>query len=66
MWWTSLDDHDYAVVEAMTLYGGSFVVALARAFSSADAENFAKLKAAFPEYWEKYREVARTHRLIAP
>ena len=45
-------------VGAMRRYGGSFVKALADAFTAADAENFAKLRAAFPDYWEKYRAIA--------
>ena len=54
-----MNDHDLEVIEAMEKYGGSFVVALAGAFRRADATNLAKLKAAFPEYWEQYTEMAK-------
>lgn len=53
------DPDDYAVALAMVMYGGSFVKALGQAWSKADAVNSAKLKAAFPAEWEKYRELAQ-------
>jgi hypothetical protein len=49
---------DYDVIEAMKRYGGSFVKKLAEAFALADPQNQARLKAAFPEYWKKYTEMA--------
>lgn len=49
---------DYEVVEAMVIYGGSFVSALGKAYQAADAQNVAKLKAAFPEYWATYTKAA--------
>jgi len=45
---------DFKVVENMHLFGGSFVDALAHAATKADPENLAKIKAAWPELWEKY------------
>ena len=42
---------DYAIVQAMARFGGSFARALADAAHKADPENLAKLKAAFPELW---------------
>ena len=54
-----MPDADMDVIEAMEKYGGSFVVALAQAFRRADLTNFAKLKAAFPEYWKQYEEMAK-------
>lgn len=54
-----MDAVDLAVIETMNRYGGSFVRRLADAFRHADAENFAKLKAAFPEYWASYLAIAR-------
>ena len=45
---------DYAIVDMMEKYGGSFVVALANAMRHADPMNFLKLKLAFPDYWQKY------------
>lgn len=54
----SMSDSDLTVIETMEKYGGSFVVALAQAARRADANNLAKLKAAFPEYWQQYTEMA--------
>ena len=50
---------DYAVIEAMRALGGSFIQALAEAFHRADPYNTAKLKAAFPDYWQEYADLAR-------
>jgi hypothetical protein len=55
-----MTDIDLDVIEAMEKYGGSFVVALAQAARRADANNLAKLKAAFPEYWQQYTEMAKS------
>lgn len=49
---------DVAVITAMIRYGGGFVAALGQAWLRADSENRATLKAAFPEYWERYRILA--------
>jgi hypothetical protein len=49
---------DYEIMEAMRLYGGSFASALAMAAYHADADNLATIKAAFPDLWEEYRELA--------
>lgn len=49
---------DNAVLFTMGLYGGSFASALSKAWQLADPDNFARLRAAFPELWEKYRELA--------
>ena len=49
---------DYEIVEAMSVYGGSFVCALAEAARKADPENLEKLKNAFPEYWDEYKKMA--------
>jgi hypothetical protein len=37
--------------------GGSFVQALAEAAARADPANLGKLKAAFPDLWERYRAI---------
>jgi hypothetical protein len=47
---------DYDVALAMVTYGGSFVAALGQAWMRADEHNGQKIKAAFPEYWDEYRE----------
>jgi len=48
-----------AMIEAMRRYGGSFVVALADCFIVADADNTARLIAAFPEIVARYKELGR-------
>lgn len=53
-----MNEREYAVVVAMAQRGGSFVKALATAFRCADPTNFARLKVAFPDYWERYVEMA--------
>jgi len=49
---------DYDVAEAMQMCGGSFIAQLGKAWLLADAVNQDKLKAAFPEYWVTYSELA--------
>jgi pyruvate/2-oxoacid:ferredoxin oxidoreductase beta subunit len=48
---------DERTVQAMRVYGGSFIKSLAACFMWADEENYARLKAAFPDYWQKYSEL---------
>jgi hypothetical protein len=45
---------EFKVIEAMRQYGGDFVKSLAVTFVKADPVNQAKLKAAFPEIFERY------------
>lgn len=49
---------DEQIVEAMRVYGGSFVKALALAYYHGDERNQAKIKATWPEYWAEYDEIA--------
>ena len=49
---------DEQIVAAMVSLGGSFVQRLGLLYGWADAENRQKLKAAFPEIWGKYAELA--------
>jgi len=49
---------DYQVISAMRYHGGSFAEALALAFFKADPDNRQRLKAAFPELWREYSELA--------
>jgi len=49
---------DFEITNAMYVYGGSFVSALGTLWRLADDDNRARLKAAFPEYWVEYRELA--------
>jgi hypothetical protein len=51
---------DFEIADAMEKYGGTFVKALGQLWHLADPENARKLKGAFPEYWEKYADIART------
>jgi hypothetical protein len=46
--------HDIEILEAMNKYGGSFARSISMAAWAADSENYAKLKAAFPELWAQY------------
>jgi len=46
-------------MDAMRTYGGSFAQAIASAFFHADGENQRRLKAAFPEMWAEYADMAR-------
>jgi hypothetical protein len=57
---TELDD--FAVTEMMFRHGGGFVRRLADLFRSADGDNQQRLKAAFPEYWAKYKAMAEQER----
>lgn len=56
---------NFDIVNAMRDFGGSFVQALAAAFERADAENFEKLKTAFPEYWAEYADLATLRKVRA-
>jgi hypothetical protein len=49
---------DDEIVETMITHGGSFVSQLGKAWRLADVVNRHKLRDAFPEYWESYRELA--------
>jgi hypothetical protein len=53
-----MTDEELVIVEAMIVYGGGFVSALGRAWRLADVWNQAKLKEAFLEYWQQYRDLA--------
>lgn len=54
-------EFDYDVVRAMEKFGGSFVKALAECFGRADSVNFEKLKTAFPNIWNEYKEIAEKY-----
>ena len=40
------------------IYGGAFAAALGRAVLRADDDNYQRLQTAFPELFERYRELA--------
>ena len=46
----------------MEVLGGSFVKALADLYYMADSTNKLRVRAAFPEYFEKYEAMYRQHR----
>lgn len=46
----------------MEVMGGSFVKALAHLYYMADSKNKPRVRAAFPEYFEKYEAMHRQHR----
>ena len=50
---------EWEITEAMIVYGGSFVQTLGRLIRQADVDNKRRLVAAFPEYIEQYKELAR-------
>lgn len=45
-------------IEAMRVYGGSFVKALADALALADRENERRIRKAFPDVIDRYRDLA--------
>ena len=49
----------YDVTEAMIIYGGGFVKAFGQLVRQADSENRRRLVEAFPELFDKYRDIAR-------
>jgi hypothetical protein len=53
-----MNSEDLSVIETMTRYGGSFAKALAEAARRADDDNLGRIKAAWPEYWQKYLELS--------
>jgi len=53
-----MNEKDFAVVEAMEKYGGSFVQALAELCHRADHINLQKIKDTWSEYWEEYTKMA--------
>ncbi|HUW57377.1 MAG TPA: hypothetical protein VMZ92_12140 [Planctomycetota bacterium] len=54
----AMDDLDRETVIAMGRYGGSFIRGIAAAALAADAENFKRLRAAFPDHFESYARMA--------
>mgnify|MGYP003634050644 FL=1 len=41
----------------MVANGGSFAASLGRSFQVADVSNFRRLRAAFPDIWERYAQM---------
>jgi len=55
----NLDEERPIVANSMRMRGGGFVQALGAALSRADSDNTRRIKEAFPEYWEKYLNLAQ-------
>ena len=55
----NMTELDYKVINAMSKYGGSFVQSLAICAMRADANNLAKIKATWPDYWQEYTNFAK-------
>ncbi len=53
---------DLEIIDAMATYGGSFSQVLAQACYCADPNNLERIKAAFPELWAEYAELAQARR----
>jgi len=53
------NEEDFETVEAMRMYGGSFVKQLAELYNCADHINLQKIKDTWPEYWKQYSEMAK-------
>lgn len=53
------DVPDWDVVQMMERYGGSFVRKLAELTHLADPDNYERIKATWPDYWETYAQMAK-------
>lgn len=49
---------EYEILKTMERYGGGFIQQLVVLYHHADQVNQAKLRAAFANYFEEYREMA--------
>lgn len=54
---TAQRDADVNTIAAMAEFGGGFVKQLAELCYLADYNNLVRLKAAFPEYWDRYTHI---------
>lgn len=59
-----MDEEDAKIADSMRVMGGSFVSALGELAWRADPINLKKIKEAWPEYWDAYREIACTKKDI--
>jgi hypothetical protein len=53
---------DFEIAAVMQAYGGSFTSLLGKLWQLGDDANRARLKAAFSDYWEQYRELGELKR----
>jgi len=51
---------DHNIISCMKAHGGGFASALAQAALRADSINFERLKAAFPDLWDDFRELHKS------
>ena len=51
--------NDRDVASTMIEFGGSFVRKLGAAALVADPENLGKIKATWPDYWDKYKRMTQ-------
>lgn len=58
---SSLSKEDIEGLEMMERYGGDFVRNIAKAWFHADSENQMKLRNAFGNYLDQYKEMAKQH-----
>lgn len=52
------DIDDFDVASSMIAYGGSLVSALGHLWLIGDPDNRERIKKAWPEYWQKYQQIA--------
>lgn len=52
-------EEKWLVATAMSKYGGGFVSTLGDALFKADGDNTQRIYDAFPEYWQKYLQIAK-------
>lgn len=57
-------DEKFYTIKAMQQFGGGFVSALAAALSRADAQNTARIVAAFPDYIKEYGPKSKFYRVV--
>lgn len=50
------------IVDAMKKYGGGFIKSLADTYCKADSNNKIRIKNAFVDYWEQYKQIATDER----
>ena len=50
------ESEKYQVMIGMERFGGGFVKSLGVALRHADSDNTWRIKQAFPEYWQQYKE----------
>lgn len=53
-----MNEQDFAILQAMEKYGGSFVQQLAKLAHRADPNNFKLIKQTWPKYWEQYKKMS--------